>query len=490
MLIRSRLLQVSSLILLSVTSFLSSLPNERVWDDDVILGARLAPESVSSPLLLWREPYWDREPRDGFRPLGLTLLYLQRRVFKESMLGFRLVSLLLHSLTSLVLLRVFRRIATERAALLAALLFAIHPAHAEAVAMAYGQLELLMALFALLAIDQYLVADLSSGRLGAAVVFAFLSASSKESGLMLPWVLVLLRGLYLKPGDRWATRWFTGREAMFLLPGIVYLAMRHAALGSLLAAPESTITYGYPAAVRLNAFIVSLGNAIRLSIFPTQQSLYYGHLRDHLMQPPWTELAWIGAGTLLCWVLAREIGSKAALFGAGWFLIWLFPVLNIIPTGVLVAERNLYLPLAAVVFLAANVGDRLVWNRVAYGAAAALTAVCVIDSNLVVRQWRDKETLWRTTVNNYPTSPMAHAALGEALLDQAGREDEAERYFERALQLNREVAGAKHGMAKVAMRRGDYRRALRWLEQAERSDASPAIARDIDECRRRITARH
>jgi hypothetical protein len=485
MLRRNALFQISSVVFFSIISFVGSLSNQRVWDDDLILGTRLAPQSVSSPIQLWREPYWNG---DGFRPLGLSVLYAERRIFGQSMYGFHLVSLLLHAFVGLALLRVFRRIAPELVAWLATSLFAIHPVHAEPVAMAYGQLELLAALFALLAIDRYLVPDISAGRLAAALILAFLSVCSKESGLMLPAALVLLRGLYLKPGNPWTTRWFTWREAMFALPGLIYLGLRQVALGTLLPPPESTITYGYPAALRITTVMVSLGNAIRLSIFPIKQTLYYGHLRDHLINPPWTELAWIGASAMLCWALAKEIEWKAILLGAGWFLIALFPVLNIVPCGVLVAERNLYLPVAGLAFLAATLVSRLAWNRVAYAVTALLVALCTIDSNLVVRQWRNKETLWRTTVDNYPTSPMAHAALGDALLDQIGREDDAERCFQRALKLNPEVTGGKHGMAKVAMRRGDYRSALTWLEQAQQSDSSPTLASDISECKLRIAA--
>ena len=130
-------------------------------------------------------------------------------------------------------------------------------------------------------------------------------------------------------------------------------------LPAYLPTPESTITYGYPLTLRVKTVIVSLGSAVRLSIFPTGQTLYYGHLRDQLLNRPWTEIAWIVAGVALCWMLARQIGWKTVLFAGGWFLVALFPVLNIVPSGVLVAERTLYLPVAAVVFLAANLASRL-----------------------------------------------------------------------------------------------------------------------------------
>jgi len=476
----------AGLFLGAILSCVAALPNQRVWDDEEILGTRLSPESVTSAFQLWREPYWNREPQDGFRPLGLTILNAERRVFGESMFGFHVVSLLLNGLVVLMLLHVLRQITDERVAWLAAVLFAIHPVHTETVTMAYGQLELLSALFALLTINEYLASKLSLTRLAAALIFAFLSICSKESGLMLPALLVLLRGVYLKPESPWTTRWLTWREGIFALPGVAYLLMRRAALGTWMAAPESAITYGYSTALHVKAVIVSLGSAIRLSIFPTRQTLYYGHLRDHLLNRPWPEAAWIGGGAVLFWILGKQIGWKITGFALGWFLVTLFPVLNIVPCGVLVAERNQYLPSAAFVFLAASLASRMRWGRVAYAVTAMFVAFCMIDSNLVARQWRDRETLWRTTVSSYPKSPMAHAGLGDALLEQSGREDEAEKCFERALELNPDVIGGKHGMGIIAMRRGDFTRALVWLEQAQESEPSSELSNEINECKLRI----
>ena len=494
-----RLFQASSVFVLSLLSFITSLPNHRLWDDEKILGTRLAVESAPNVFQLWREPYWSGQvgsygsskgkipSKQGYRPLGLTLLYAERCVFGEWMPGFHLVSLLLHGLVGLALLRVLWRITNEPVAWLAAMLFAVHPVHAEAVAMAYGQLELLAALFALLAIDLYLVPGANAGRLGVSLSLAFLSACSKESGLMLPAVLVLLRGFYLRPRDPWVTRWFTWREALFALPGIAYLAARYAAMGTVLETPATTITYGYSRALHVKTVIVSLGNAIRLALFPTGQTLYYGHLRDHLLNVPWSEMAWIGVGAVICGILARMIGKKAVIFGLGWFLIALFPVLNIVPCGVLVGERNLYLPAAAVVFLAACLWNRLGRTRTATAMAGVLVLFCAVDSNLVARQWRDGETLWRSTVNNHPNSPMAFAALGGVLLEQTGREDEAEQCFRRALELNPNVTGGKHGMAIIDMRRGDYQHALGWLAAQESGDEISLDA-EIKECRSRMSA--
>jgi hypothetical protein len=77
-------------------------------------------------------------------------------------------------------------------------------------------------------------------------------------------------------------------------------------------------------------------------------------------------------------------------------------------------------------------------------------------------------------------------SLGYVLLEKPRAEDEAESYFKRAILLNPEVTGGKHGMGVVAMRRGDYKRALTWLEEAQKSEGGVEVADEINECKLRI----
>ncbi len=109
--------------------------------------------------------------------------------------------------------------------------------------------------------------------------------------------------------------------------------------------------------MRINAIIVSLGHALRLCTVPTGQTVYYGHLRESIFGKPFNEIAWIVIAGALIAFLSAEIGRKRLIFGTGIFLLTFLPVSNVIPTGVLVAERTLYLPFLGVCFLMAALLD-------------------------------------------------------------------------------------------------------------------------------------
>jgi uncharacterized protein HemY len=42
-------------------------------------------------------------------------------------------------------------------------------------------------------------------------------------------------------------------------------------------------------------------------------------------------------------------------------------------------------------------------------------------------------------------------------------------------------------MGVVAMRRGDYKRALAWLQEAQKSEGGVEVADEINECKLRLT---
>jgi hypothetical protein len=442
----------AALALSSALPFLLSLFNQAIWDDYKLLHERIAVTPAS--LAIFREPWFGG---DAWRPLGFAFIYAETHLMRGWLPGMHLVNLLLHSLVCLTLFRFLTRLVGEMPAGIAALLFALHPAHAEAVGMIYGQLEMLAALFGLLALDRYAESIQSSRHslqnLMAALGLVFLAACSKESGLMVPVLACLLRGFLLKPDEPWTSRWLTWREASLAAPVILYTTLRIGALGIFYNPSTAPITDGYSLAQRIKTVVVALGNLLRLTLFPTGQSLYYGHLRDHIVGRPWEEAAWIVCAALLCWWAWREVGGKAAAFGAGWFLAMLFPVLNILPSLVLVAERNLYFPLAGAAFLAGLLVYRFrPFSTAAQWGGAVLLLAMIVDGNLVVRQWRDSETMWRHTAATYPRSPMAQAQLGLILLNTPGKEAEAEERCRAAIELNPDLEDAKTCIATLAAR--------------------------------------
>ncbi len=412
-------------------------------DDKALFDETLA--GVTSPWEVVVQPWL---AGNDWRPFGLLWLYVERQVFGSFVPAFRITGLVLHGLAALALLRLLTSLAGDRIAWFTALLFAAHPAHAEAVSMAYGQLELLAALFGFLALDRYVhaVTEDSVPRLLPALLLALLAACSKESAIILFALAVSIRGFFLKSHEACRTRWFSKFEFLLAIPGAVVFILRMLVLHRVFN-PTPPLTLGYPLAERIKTVVVVLGTMLQLSIFPTGQTLHYGHLRFAIFGHPWTQIAWIMAAAVLALVAARDIGWRPVLFGAGWFVVSLLPVLNIVPALVLVAERNLYTPLAGVLFVVASWAcAKRPWGPARRVAVVAVLVTCIVAGNTVVMGWRDPETVWRSAIRAHPDSPMAHLFLADELVRAGGSHAEAEAEYRQALYLNPALDAAKRGL--------------------------------------------
>jgi hypothetical protein len=433
-----------------VLCFAAGLANQFISDDRFLILERLAAGRVTGPASFLLEDYWGGVfPTYLYRPLGLFFIYLERLAFGTAAWPYHVVSLAIHVLNSLLVLRLWRRCVDSDTAWLAAVLFAVHPIHAEAVVPVYGQFDLLAATLVFLAVLK--------GPSPAGLALLFAAMLTKESAITAPALVWLAHSV-----ERRAL--WRRSDLLLATPLIPYLALRFVALGSLTIAEESTVAGGFGTGLWVTTVFVTAAHAFRLLVFPTGQTIYYGHLRDSLTGVPLFEILWLAAAVwLAAWILSRR--KLAEVVGLGWLLIALFPVLNVIPIGTLVAERALYLPSAGAVVLFA-----MALAKAPRAVTSVVLVVAMIASASVSRDWRNEESVWRSTVGHHPRSPKANALLSLELLKKG--DDlllpEAEKYARAALNLNPRSPDALFAMGWILTMRGDCSQALPLLRQAQR----------------------
>jgi hypothetical protein len=482
--------------LLAVTCFASALGNEAIGDDIPIL-QRLQGIDPASLWTLFCENYWGGERHVGlYRPLSLSALAIQKWLFgTESMLGFHLVSLALHVGCTLTLRRLLSRVAGEPTAWWAAALFAVHPIHVEAVVTAYGQCDLLAAFFGLLALERGYPAakkQLSTSRSLASCVCCLLALLSKESAIVVPALGFLYAALLYRDKRSGLRRWVGSTELGFAAVTAIYLGLRFGVLGGFFVPSESSVMGG---AGGLKVPIVTLGTYVRLLVAPTGQTIFYGHSRDALTGYAWSEVLWLGGAVLLTAYTLRRRPGPAFTLGIGWLAIAILPVSNIIPIGVVAAERALYLPSMGFALLSALAFEFIARRfdaRIAVASCVALILIYLGVSARVTWHWRTPYSLWESTVKAHPTSPKAHAGYGIEILERvrieksAGLEEEiqrAESEFRRALSLNEHSADARIGLAIIAIMKRDCPTAIAELQHAQRQrPADPDITKLMQEC--------
>ncbi len=173
-----------------------------------------------------------------YRPLFLLFLLLNYKIFGPYAAGWHLVSVAAHmGVTVLVYLLARRLTGDEGTALIAALIFGLHPVHIESVAWISGITDPLLALFLLPAFLCYLNAREQAAHrrswLAGSLALYGLAMLSKETALILPILIFTFEWLWQDaPGPSGLrlvferTRTAAARIIPFLLLTFVYLAVR------------------------------------------------------------------------------------------------------------------------------------------------------------------------------------------------------------------------------------------------------------------------
>jgi len=181
-----------------------------------------------------------------YRPLNLLWFRLNYALFDLNPVGWHATSLALHALATTLLFRLVDRILDDRAvAILAALVFGLHPIHVQSVAWVSGSADPLVAIFLITGFLGYLNFR-NTGKIGwlAASLVAYGAATlTKEPGIVLPAIISVHE--CLQPSKHALFRNTYDRvkgAAIAALPyvavTIVYLGARIHALQTLAPAPS------------------------------------------------------------------------------------------------------------------------------------------------------------------------------------------------------------------------------------------------------------
>jgi len=349
--------------------------------------------------------------------------------------GFHLVNIALHALNTVLVFRLGQELIRgqdrnySNAALIAALLFALHPMQTEAVTYISGRSSSLMATFYLSA----LLAYLRGAHWSISSLLFILALATRETAVTLPAALLLIE---LCRRTDWRT--ILRRQAphwLLLAAGgtVVLLNQRYfdllafgfteRSLGDNLLTQIGGISY-------LVWHLVSLQG---LNIDPALPTL-----------TDWTPalvLQLLLLLTLLTLGIANIRRRPWLAFGILWFFLQLAPTNSIIPRLDVANDRQVYLACWGLFFaLAVQISEsQLPMMRV------AAAAVCVLFAGAnVARQldYLDEVTLWEASVRASPWNARGHNNLGYAYY-QAGRKPEAWREFQTALFLDRKEKKAQ-----------------------------------------------
>ena len=357
----------------------------------------------------WRAfggPYWPPDlGGQMYRPLPLATFALDWSLARGHPALFHAMNLLWHAGAALLVTALARRWADWTTALVAGVIFAVHPVHVEAVANVIGLGELMAAVGVCLAVYAAVVRQ-SVLWSGAALLLGLLS---KENAVVAPalivWAWIVGAPLALRPDRR---RLFMFVASWVVIAG-VYLAVRAVVLQ-----PYARLHATAPVFLGESAFagrltaVAALGDVVRLLILPLTLRVDYAPAERTIVRSMLDGRFVIGFACLLLWavllVLAWRRQRRLEAYGLGWIAIAFLPVSNLLfSTGVLLAERTLYLPSVGLALAAGTALARLPPERLRVVLVAVVLAGG-IRSGLRTPVWHDDFSVTQSILEDSPNS--------------------------------------------------------------------------------------
>ena len=389
----------------AIALYLPALPYGWVWDDRLLVISNGA-GGVGA---------------EGLRLLTSLLFRLEWASGYGSPLFAHMVSILLHGAATWLFFRMALHVgARPGIAFVAALLFAAHPVHVEAVAYISGLPDLLATVFVLTALLLARSAELCtpegcrSWKIWPAYAAMVAAVLSDEVAIVTPFLLVGL--------DRWGPVRVPLRQRLthysgFFAIALVYLLVRFVSGGG--ATPtlgSADAASGIDAAAR--------AWAVPMAVFEYLKMLVYPH--------PLNALRALHAGEVSSWT--GRLAPFAALAGLALIVVWrrrdpiaragalllLLPLLPALPLpmfiGSFAAERGAYLASVGLCLIVASI---YAWAARSFAAlrplllvaAIVIAAVAGLDTLLRLPVWRDDVSLLYAAVASNPKDPGPHLTL-------------------------------------------------------------------------------
>jgi tetratricopeptide (TPR) repeat protein len=411
------------LIILVLVAYINAWPNNLVFDDAVFAASgRFADLDLMGVAHFFTEDLWIATGYASqlYRPLLLLSIAIDALIFGDWVAGYHLVSILLHLIATLLVYGFVRHLLLGSgenpamagyAALLAAIIFGVHPIHTEAVNSIFNRSEILVTIGIVGSLWWFLkTRELYPLKAWVGLTLVYLPILLvRESGVALPALAVCL--LWITSPGNWRTQ--VGRALpvlMLLLPLGIYLILRANALDAPYEGAQPSIPsvpkldeiteldeYGLrfdPS--RFGPAVLVWFNALKIMVWPHPLMTYHEWIRLE----SWVSLVLNLAPqlVLLGIAIAKWLkGRPGLLTGLAFFYIAILPSSRILSEAShppSLSERFLYFPSVG---LAIILAFGLVWLVKRFNPAVATFSILTLAVILTPLTWA-RNTDWSTEV--------------------------------------------------------------------------------------------
>ncbi|HMQ69179.1 MAG TPA: tetratricopeptide repeat protein [Ignavibacteria bacterium] len=466
------------IIVVTYLVFQNTLENNFVFDDEsVIIGNTSIKDLSNIPKFFTAEEGFHKVIGRYYRPVISSTYALDYSVWELDPYGYHLTNIIIHIISCLLLFKIlstlfFRYKYRNLISLFSTLIFAVHPIHTEAVSWVSGRTDSLVTLFFFASFLFYIefTRESDSSRseksdktsvkknylyLGLSLFFYATGLLTKEMIVTMP-VIILLYDLVYRKKDIDYIKENIISYVLFFGVTIIYLILRYSLLADIPERETYLYFFGKDYTVVIGTMIKTIPVYFRLLFAPFPLLYHYNGVIPDAKTLIDSAVIFSFLFIVFLIFIAVYFYKKDSIisFCILFFLISLAPVMNIIPTMNLMAERFLYFTSFALVLLICHLAmvgsSKRDFSMLTIGM---VVIICSLSYLTYIRNidWKDNDSLYLS----------AKGVDGTVLLVNEGniyannkRYDDAKEFYKKAILLRENNVLAHHNLGLVYLLNG------------------------------------
>ncbi len=436
------------LVTIVLISYINTLNNDFVSDDVAAI--------QTNPNL----PTWHNvivAPQALIRPF---LNYSIYHLFGLKPWAFRIINILFHLGTVLIVYYFISLLINKAVGFLTASILAVHPLQIEAVSWISGGPYSQYSFFLMSSLLSYylFIRKRKVKYYFISILLYFLSLQSSERAAVLPIMIFAFLLAYKKFKKYWLSLIpFITLSGFWVLIFMGIIKSRVTILQSDYYQNDGTINPLFKAVVAFSSYL-------GLALFPKNLTLYHSELSFSIYDFVFRVVIVVILGTLSLLCFKKQ---KHFFFWPIFFAVSLLPTLTPFNVTWVVAERYVYLGSIGLYVVFSLIVYKLIkkisnYKNLHYNYwTVLLILVIMLSLRTIARNidWDNQDNLWLSAAKTSPSSPQNHNNLGDLYTRQKNYQKAIEE-FNKAIQLNPNYADAYHNLANTFLQSGQPEKAI------------------------------
>lgn len=428
--VKENYLSLIFFVFIIFTVYANSLGNQFLSDD---IGIIQQNKDLGSAKFIF-----DR-PLIFLRPLLYSVIF---KIFGLQPAFFRLMNILFHVGTTLLLFLILSRLFSKKVALFSTALFATHPINIESVTWISGGYYAQYGFFMLFSLILYVFGQKKPKLYHLSIILYVLSLFSAERAVIFPVVIFtweLCCGNFKKNWKKLLPFLFL---SLFWMTSFVVKETQNRIV-TLQTAYYQKRSLANP----LTQIPTAISSYLELIFWPMNLTLYHSELNFSKLN---FLIRFLTALLFVSSLIYSYIKNKKIFFWLFFFVIWLSPSLTPLNISWVFAERYVYLGSTGVflVFAYGLEKTQKYFKREGVYLLVSVLILIPLCVRTIIRNvdWTDQDHLWLAAEKTSPSSHQNHNNLGD-LWARRGNFEKAVEEFQKAIELLPNYADAYHNMA-------------------------------------------